>query len=77
MTDRDTSNKPAPLLQGSEFAKSIFPPFNINVPMPADTAVPGSYNKPAQQSVPAPPKSAATSLLKAPSPAPTKPKESK
>jgi len=50
MTDRDTSHKPASLPAGGEFAKSIFPTFNIHVPMPADTAVPGSYNKPTQQS---------------------------
>jgi len=51
MTERDKVHKPAPLPAGDEFFfKSIFPTFNVNVPMPADTAVPGSYNKPAQQS---------------------------
>jgi hypothetical protein len=30
--------------------ESIFPTFNVNVPMPGDTAVPGSFNKPSQQS---------------------------
>jgi hypothetical protein len=52
MTDRDTSVTPPRL---PEFSKSIFPTFNVNVPMPADTAIPGSYNKPAQQSSPASP----------------------
>ncbi len=47
MTDRETSEKPARL---PGFGKSIFPTFDINIPMPADTAVPGSYNKPAQPS---------------------------
>jgi hypothetical protein len=28
----------------------MFPAFNVNVPLPRDTALPGSYNKPAQQS---------------------------
>ena len=50
MTDRDTSRKPDRLPAGSDMGKSIFPTFNVNVPMPSDTAVPGSYHKPAQQS---------------------------
>jgi hypothetical protein len=50
MTNRDTSRKPDHLPAGSGMGKSIFPTFNVNVPMPSDTAVPGSYNKPAQQS---------------------------
>ena len=38
-----------------EMAKSIFPAFAVNVPMPRDTAVPGSYSqqqpaRPAQSS---------------------------
>lgn len=37
--------------------KSIFPTFDINVPMPKDTAVPGSYNKPTGPSSPAAPAS--------------------
>ncbi len=28
-----------------ELLKSIFPVFPVNVPMPADTAVPGSYGR--------------------------------
>jgi hypothetical protein len=32
--------------------ESIFPVFAVNVPMPKDTAVPGSYKKPAQQPAP-------------------------
>lgn len=50
MTNRDTSHKPDRLPPGSGMGKSIFPTFKVNVPMPSDTAVPGSYNKPAQQS---------------------------
>jgi hypothetical protein len=47
MTTPDTSSKPDRPARGG--MKSIFPPFNVNVPMPRDTAVPGSYNKPAQE----------------------------
>jgi hypothetical protein len=50
MTDRDTSRKPDSFSASGNMGKSIFPTFNVNVPMPRDTAVPGSYNKPAQQS---------------------------
>jgi hypothetical protein len=50
MTDPDTSRNQPPLPGSGEFAKSIFPTFNVRVPMPADTAVPGSYNKPTQTS---------------------------
>ncbi len=50
MTNHDTSPKPDRLPAGSGMGKSIFPTFDVNVPMPRDTAVPGSYNKPAQQS---------------------------
>jgi hypothetical protein len=50
MTDRDTPRKPDHFPAGSDMGKSIFPTFDVNVPMPKDTAVPGSYNKPAQQS---------------------------
>jgi hypothetical protein len=50
MTTRDTSGKPDPVPASSGMEKSIFPTFDVNVPMPRDTAVPGSYNKPAQQS---------------------------
>ena len=49
MTNRDTSRKLDRLSSGS-IGKSIFPTFNVNVPMPKDTAVPGSYRKPVQQS---------------------------
>jgi hypothetical protein len=50
MTNRDTPPKLGRLPAGSDLGKSIFPTFDVNVPMPGDTAVPGSYNKPAQQS---------------------------
>jgi len=50
MTNRDMSGKPDRFPAGSDLGKSIFPTFDVNVPMPKDTAVPGSYNKPAQQS---------------------------
>jgi hypothetical protein len=50
MTDRDTTGKPTPSSTAiDDLLKSIFPTFNVNVPMPRDTAVPGSYGKPAQQ----------------------------
>jgi hypothetical protein len=32
-----------------DMQKSIFPTFNVNVPMPSDTAVPGSYGTAAPQ----------------------------
>jgi hypothetical protein len=50
MTNRNTPSKPDRFPAGGGMGKSIFPTFNVNVPMPGDTAVPGSYNKPAQQS---------------------------
>jgi len=50
MTERDMSDKPDRFPSGNDLGKSIFPTFDVNVPMPKDTAVPGSYNKPAQQS---------------------------
>jgi|HubBroStandDraft_1064217.scaffolds.fasta_scaffold98725_3 hypothetical protein len=50
MTNRDTPPKPDRFPADSDLGKSIFPTFDVNVPMPRDTAVPGSYNKPAQQS---------------------------
>ena len=50
MTDHDTSPKPDRLPASGGLGKSIFPTFDVNVPMPRDTAVPGSYNKPARQS---------------------------
>lgn len=46
MTTRNTSNEPDRFSAGSDMGKSIFPTFDINVPMPRDTAVPGSYKKP-------------------------------
>ena len=49
MKTHSTSSKPERFVAGSELGKSIFPTFNVNVPMPGDTAVPGSYNKPTQQ----------------------------
>jgi hypothetical protein len=57
MTDHDTTRKPDRLPGGSGLGKSIFPTFDINVPMPRDTAVPGSYNKPAGRSSPGAPAS--------------------
>ena len=50
MINRNISRKPDPFPTGSDTGKSIFPTFNVNVPMPRDTAVPGSYNKPPQHS---------------------------
>ena len=50
MTNRDAPRKPDRFPAGNDMGKSIFPTFDVNVPMPKDTAVPGSYNKPAQQS---------------------------
>jgi hypothetical protein len=44
------SNKSTRPPAGNGMGKSIFPTFDVNVPMPADTAVPGSFNKSAQQS---------------------------
>jgi hypothetical protein len=43
-----TPDKPDRLPSGRG-VESIFPTFEVNVPMPRDTAVPGSFNKPAQQ----------------------------
>ena len=48
MTDRDLSRRPDHFPSGDTWGKSIFPTFNVNEPMPRHTAVPGSYNKPAQ-----------------------------
>lgn len=50
MTNRDSSRNAERLLAGNSMGKSIFPTFDVNVPMPGDTAVPGSYNQPVQQS---------------------------
>jgi hypothetical protein len=50
MTNTKTPNKSGHLPAGNGMGKSIFPTFNVNVPMPSDTAVPGSFNKPAEQS---------------------------
>jgi hypothetical protein len=50
MTNSSTPRKTSHFPGGIGIGKSIFPIFNINVPMPKDTAVPGSYNKPVQQS---------------------------
>jgi hypothetical protein len=50
MTNRDTPHRPDRIPAGSDKGKSIFPVFDVNVPMPEDTAVPGSYNKPVQRS---------------------------
>ena len=50
MINRDMSGKSDRSPAGSNKGKSIFPTFNVNVPMPRDTAVPGSYNKPLQDS---------------------------
>ena len=49
MIPRDTHSKTERFLAGNDLGKSIFPTFDVNVPMPRDTAVPGSYNKPEQQ----------------------------
>ena len=54
MRDHDTSGKVETGPADSGPRRSIFPTFAVNVPMPRDTAVPGSYNKPAQQSSSAP-----------------------
>jgi hypothetical protein len=48
MADSNTPHNPNHLPAKNGMGKSIFPTFHINVPMPKDTAVPGSYNKPAQ-----------------------------
>ena len=50
MSSYDTSQKPDRVPAGVGVGKSIFPTFDVNVPMPRDTAVPGSYNQPAQRS---------------------------
>jgi hypothetical protein len=50
MTELDAPRTPGRLPAGNGMGKSIFPTFDVNVPMPRDTAVPGSYKKPAQQS---------------------------
>jgi hypothetical protein len=41
MTERDSLTKTEDFIP--DLAKSIFPAFAVNVPMPRDTAVPGSY----------------------------------
>ena len=56
MTNRNTPIKPDRFPADNELGKSIFPTFNVNVPMPVDTAVPGSYHKPAQPPHTEPPK---------------------
>ncbi len=48
MTTRETSHRPDRDPADFGLGKSIFPFFDVNVPMPKDTAVPGSYRKPAQ-----------------------------
>jgi len=50
MTTRETPRKADRLSAGNGMGKSIFPTFSVNVPMPRDTAVPGSYDKTARQS---------------------------
>jgi hypothetical protein len=50
MTELDAPRKSGRLPADNGMGRSIFPTFDVNVPMPSDTAVPGSYNKPAQQS---------------------------
>lgn len=50
MTTRETSRRPDRSPADFGMGKSIFPFFDVNVPMPKDTAVPGSYRKPALQS---------------------------
>lgn len=45
MTDRVPSRTPTHLPDDELPGKSIFPIFDINVPMPKDTAMPGSYNR--------------------------------
>lgn len=50
MINRNTSRRPDHSPATADAIKSIFPTFNVNVPMPRDTAVPGSYNKPPQHS---------------------------
>ncbi len=47
MTTRETSDRPDRDPAGLGMGKSIFPIFDVNVPMPKDTAIPGSYRKPA------------------------------
>ena len=49
MSDRDTVHQPVRRPSLGRLEKSIFPTFRVNVPMPSDTAVPGSY-KPEEQS---------------------------
>jgi hypothetical protein len=49
MTERGSSRKPVGTRPSVDLGKSIFPTFEINVPMPSDTAVPGSYKNPGQQ----------------------------
>jgi hypothetical protein len=47
MTEHDKSDERAD--RADTARHSIFPYFDVNVPMPAGTAVPGSYIKPPQQ----------------------------
>lgn len=49
MSDQKTPRGADRFPGGGGVGKSIFPMFDVNVPMPSDTAVPGSYNKPARQ----------------------------
>ena len=50
MINRDTPVRRDRSITEKTLAKSIFPIFHVNVPMPRDTAVPGSYRKPVEQS---------------------------
>ena len=52
MNNQDVPRRPPPSRDTRILAESIFPTFAVNVPMPKDTAVPGSYNKPVQGSRP-------------------------
>jgi hypothetical protein len=46
MTETDDSPYIPTPSHNDPMLKSIFPTFDINVPMPADTAIPGSFNPP-------------------------------
>lgn len=45
MTDHATQRRPVRIRTSAARGQSIFPEFDVNVPMPPDTAVPGSYYK--------------------------------
>ena len=45
MTNRNTALQLERFPTSRSLGRSIFPTFDVNVPMPKDTAVPGSYNK--------------------------------